>query len=324
MKFLYKSFLLGILFFIILVGNVLVWTGTILISLSGNQELKELLNPTLLITSQIYTPITISLTPIFYRAIFKRSHLFLDLEESRQYLIQIFEVESDEPPTIALGETSTTKAKYLRINLRNIGKQTAKNCRIKIFIYYYNFELVQEPTNIYPAGYHHYKIKKELPPLVDIAAGDSQIFDICSTTNITSQTRFVRFEDHFSLSRLEAELHSLNLKIYYIKLIVYSDNNAPIEKRYKIFIDDSIQGLEWQKINIKEYDWEKSKKQKLKANEKKVNINQEEISQRIKNNIRTDVNKTEFNNSDFKGNIYDQYDENNKEKRDFYTTGAKE
>jgi len=41
----------------------------------------------------------------------------------------------------------------------------------------------------------------------------------------------------------------------YIRLFIYSDNNSPIEKRYKLFVDDSISGLEWERINIEEYKW---------------------------------------------------------------------
>jgi len=152
------------------------------------------------------------------------------------------------------------KSKYIRINLINKGKKTAENCSIKLHIYYEDGILAHEPSNIYPAGYHHAKLKKKLPPLIDIAAGDSQIFDVCSTNNRFGNDRLLRFEDHFTHTRIQARNRPLFIRTYYIKLFVFSDNNSPIEKQYKVYKDSLRKGSDWQKINIKEYNWEKIKK----------------------------------------------------------------
>lgn len=118
-----------------------------------------------------------------------------------------------------------------------------------MYVYYNNFQLIHEPSNIYPAGYHHSKAKREIPPLIDIAAGDSQIFDICSSTNHNIDFRFIRFEDHFSFSRKEGKYHSLVHRPIYIRLFVYSDNNSPVENlQHKRHIEYEKKA---NKINVK-------------------------------------------------------------------------
>jgi len=261
--------------------NIIIWVGILFyiffiiidLILVGNL-FQNPMNQIFIVLVPITSSIIISFTPGIYHITYKRSKLKLDLENSREFLIQIFDTQFsrlertnlnriESAVTISPGEESTEKSKYLRINLRNKGKKTAENCSIKLYIYYWDFSLVREPSSIYPAGYHHIKSKKEPPPLIDIAAGDFQIYDICSTTNRTGYTRLIRFEDHFTHSRIEARNRPLFIrKIYYIKLFVYSDNNSPIEKYYIIFLDSSIKGLNWKRINIKEFNWERYKKKK--------------------------------------------------------------
>jgi len=238
-----KSSIFAILYSGIFFGNLII---VILLFINIAQETFY---STFLLILQIYTPLTISLGPIFYRCILRRSHLILDLENSREFLINVFDIEVENHAEYLEGKP---KAKYLRINLNNIGKKTAKNCSIKMFIYYYNFKLIREPSNLYPAGYHHFKKKGELPPLIDIATGDSQIFDICSSANHKIDSK-IRFQDYVSLSQKTAKLKKLTLRTYYIDLFVYSDNNPPIKKKYKIFIDDPLSEPDWSKIDIKEY-----------------------------------------------------------------------
>lgn len=245
-KYKLESYFLSILYLGIICGNVV-----IVIALF-NSNIQDPFYLTYSVILQVYTPFTVSIGPIFYRYIFKRSHLILDLEDSREYLINTLEIEVSNPAEYYDGKPM---AKYLRINLKNIGNKTARNCRIKMYAYYNNFQLIHEPSNIYPAGYHHSKARRKIPPLIDIAARDSQIFDICSSTNHNIDFRFIRFEDHFSFSRKEGKYHSLVHRPIYIRLFVYSDNNSPVEKRYKLFVDDSISGLEWEQINIEEYKW---------------------------------------------------------------------
>ena len=247
-----KSYIFAILYIGIIFGNL------IIIILLFINIAQEPFYSTFLLILQFYTPLTISLGPILYRYILRRSHLILDLENSREFLINDFDIIRENPEEYLEGKP---KSKYLRINLKNIGKKTAKNCRIKMYIYYSDFELIREPSNLYPAGYHYFKNRKDLPPLIDIAAGDSQIFDICSITNHYINPYFIRFEDYVSKTQLTAESLKLTLETYYIKLFVYSDNNSPIKKQYRIFIDDTISGPNWNKINIKEYKWEDLKNQ---------------------------------------------------------------
>ena len=129
-------------------------------------------------------------------------------------------------------------------------------------IFFTNHVLVHEPSNLYPSGFHHYKKDRKLPPFIDIAAGDSQIFDICSTTNITSQRNIIRFEDYFNYSRKEAKNNPFilnSIKEVYIKLFAYADNSNPIETQYKIYKNEAIDADEWRKIDIKEFKMEKQK-----------------------------------------------------------------
>lgn len=237
-----KSCIFGIFYLGIFSGNLII---AILLFINIAQEPFY----SILVILQIYTPLTISLGPIFYRYIFRRSHLILDLEKSRKFLIHVFDIDVEKPAEYLGGKP---EAKYLRINLKNIGKRYAKNCSIKIFIYYDNKQ-IREPSNLYPAGYHHFKKKNKLPPLIDIAAGDSQIFDICSIANRKNDPKLIQFEDYVSLSQLTAKLRELPLNTYCIELFVYSDNNPQINKQYKIFVDDSILKPDWSKINIKEF-----------------------------------------------------------------------
>jgi len=288
-----KSYILAILYLGIFFGNVII---AILLIINIAQEPFYF---TFLLIFQIYTPLTISLGPIFYRYIFRRSHLILDLEKTRKFLISVFDIE-EENTAKYLDEKP--QAKYLRINLKNVGKKLAKNCSIKMFIYYDDFEQIHEPSNLYPAGHHHFKKKGELPPLIDIAAGDSQIFDICISANHKTDPKFIQFEDYVSLTQKTAKLLKLTLKTYYIELFVYSDNNPPIRKVYKIFIYDSSSEPDWSKINIKEDKEEEFKNQ-----------------QKIKKKNQTIPPKSEINEREQK-NI--QYEGDYKEQKDIYTTGA--
>ena len=237
-----KSCIFGIFYLGIFSGNLII---AILLFINIAQEPFY----SILLILQIYTPLTISLGPIFYRYIFRRSHLILDLEKSREFLIHVFDIDVEKPAEYLGGKP---EANYLRINLENIGKKLAKNCSIKMFIYYDNFKLIREPSNLYPAGYHHFKKKNKIPPLIDIAAGDSKIFDICSIAN-RKNSKFIQFEDYVSLTQKTAKSQELPLETYCIELFVYSDNNPPINKQYKIFVDDSILKPDWSKINIKEF-----------------------------------------------------------------------
>ena len=88
--------------------------------------------------------------------------------------------------------------------------------------------------------------------MIDIAAGDFQIFDICCSANHKIDSK-IRFQDYVSLSQKTAKLKKLTLRTYHIDLFVYSDNNPPIKKKYKIFIDDPLSEPDWSKIDIKEY-----------------------------------------------------------------------
>ena len=238
-----KSSIFAILYSGIFFGNLII---VILLFINIAQETFY---STFLLILQIYSPLTISLGPIFYRYIFRRSHLILDLKDSKDFLVGVFDIDVKNPAEYLEGKP---EAKYLRINLMNIGKKLAKNCRIKVFICCDNFKLIHEPSNLYPAGYHHFKKKNELPPLIDIAAGDSQIFDICRSANHKIDSK-IRFQDYVSLSQKTAKFRKLPLGTYYIELFVYSDNNPPIKEKYKIFIDDSISKPDWSKIDIKEY-----------------------------------------------------------------------
>ena len=256
----------------------------------------------------IFTSIIITFSPPLYRFIYKKPNLKFDLEDSRHFLIDIFDTVSSsldndetnritEAVTISPGEEPTEKSKYLRVCLKNEGHQTAKNCSIKMFIHYSDFEMVREPSNLYPAGFHHKKRKRELPPLIDIAAGDFQIFDICSTNNRSFDTKTIRFEDHFSHSRIEAQNNPHFLPgPYYLKLFAYSDNNPPIEEDYKIFLDPSIEGLDWKKINIKKCDWKKVKEKKREEVKKvkgKDGIKKDN-SEYLQNGNKTNLNNQKF------------------------------
>jgi len=59
------------------------------------------------------------------------------------------------------------------------------------------------------------------------------------------------------------------------KLFVYSDNNPAFEKQYCIYKNEEIQGLDWERLDIKEYEWEKKdrvKWVKIKEIFKKLNL----------------------------------------------------
>jgi len=246
-----KSYIFAILYLGIIFGNLII---AILLFINIAQEPFY---STFLLILQIYTPLTISLGPIFYRYILRRSHLILDLKNLREFLIKVFDIEVENPAEYL---EEKPEARYLRINLKNIGKKAAKNCSIKILIYHDNCKLIREPSNLYPAGYHHFKKKKKRPPLIDIAAGDSQIFDICTIEN-RKIDQILMFEDYVSYTQKTAELNTLPLRTYYIDLFVYSDNNPTIKKQYKIFIDNSKPGLDWSKFDIKEDKCEETKNQ---------------------------------------------------------------
>ncbi|MHA1285597.1 MAG: hypothetical protein ACTSUX_06535 [Promethearchaeota archaeon] len=220
----------------------------------------------------IVISVFITLTSPIYQFLLKRSKLKFELDNGRDFLIKVFNVSSDSPNPLA---------KYLRVKLVNVGRITAINCSVKIYIYNSNGELVREPSNLYPSGYHNYKQEGKNPPLINIAAGDFQIFDICSS-KYNANPYFIRFEDHFTYSRHEAEINPLSLHNYlFITLFAYSDNNLPIKKNFKIYRDSNLSNEFWEQIDIKECDWRreikktsiKEEKQNLKKNHQFINSN---------------------------------------------------
>lgn len=291
--------------------------------LSFNNSNFAVMRDFLKISFPIYTSIIISLISGTYRHFFLMPWLDLDLENSRNYLIDEFDIEESEQTTgvyIKQGESIKARAKYLRINLKNKGKETAKNCRIKLHIYYQNYELVREPSNLYPSGFHHFKKDRKTPPFIDIAAGDSQIFDICSTTNITSERNVIRFEDYFNYSRIEVKNNPLildGIKLFYIKLFVYSDNNSPFERRYKIFKKPEIDTYEWRQIDIKQFDWEKNKKE-MKNSMEKAQIHKDiELIKKKENKTPKEV----YQPHDFSQKSYDNNNKYDEQRKEDYTTG---
>ena len=270
------------------------------------------------ISFPIYTSIVISLISSTYRHFFRTPWLTLDLENSRHYLIDEFDLEENEQTSgvdMKLGERVRAKAKYIRINLLNNGKETAKNCRIKLHIYYTNSKLVREPSNLYPSGFHHFKKERKPPPFIDIAAGDSQIFDICSTTNINVQKNVIRVEDYFNYSRIEAKNNPLildHIKEFYIKLFVYSDNSEAIEEQFKIFKDHTIDTGAWRRINIKKFEWEKQKAE-IRTISRSPKINED-----IKLNEK---DETKSQKEEFQPNEYSQKAYSNNNKYDEYLNG---
>lgn len=91
-------------------------------------------------------------------------------------------------------------------------------------------------------------------------------------------------------------------------MFVYSDNNPPIEKQYKIFIDNSISGFTWDQINIKEYKWWdlRSKKTQNSENTPRRSVL---IESQFSNNRET-IDNTE-----------PRYEDPHKRNDDDYTTG---
>ncbi|MHA1414328.1 MAG: hypothetical protein ACTSO4_17155, partial [Promethearchaeota archaeon] len=195
---------------------------------------------------------------------FNQPDLTLELEEFRNELIRIYRTHSfsqapqdKKQKRFNVVTTSTSeiceKSKYIRIKLVNRGKKTAENCRIKIHIFDSGLKKVHEESYLYPSGYHQSKKKRELPPAVPIAPKDSQIFDICSTNNLWENQQLVRFEDYFTYSTVQGQEEQNLIGTYYIKLFVYSDNNPAFEKQYLIYLNEDIQGLDWEKLDIKEF-----------------------------------------------------------------------
>ena len=259
------------------------------------------LNNTLEILFPIYTSISVSIVSGFYRFFFHSPWLVLDLEKSRHYLIEVFDLKASEQTTGVLsrpGEISKARAKYLRISLQNKGKATAKNCRIKLHIHHSDYELVREPSNLYPSGFHQFKKERKPPPFIDIAAGDSQIFDICSMTNITIDRRILRFEDYFNYSRKEAKNNPFLFyrnKVFYIKLFAYSENNEPIESQYKIYLNSSIKDIECRQIDIQEFEWEKlNKKMKRKKNKQTEEKKENKVADIKRQDEKSNLNNEEL------------------------------
>lgn len=254
------------IFFYFLIGSPSIVLLIFLIISFTNPDFADL-RDFLSIFFPIYTSIVISLISSTFLHFFHAPSLSLDLEPSRHFLINEFEIEVARQTSgvqIREGESPIARAKYIRINLRNKGKETAKNCRIKLHIYFPDHELVREPSNLYPSGFHQYKKDRIPPPFIDIAAGDSQIFDICSTTNITVERNLIRFEDYFNYSRVEVKNNPIlfdGIKFFFIKLFVYSDNSEPFERQYKILKNLKIDAGEWRQIDIQEDKWEKQKKE---------------------------------------------------------------
>ena len=235
------------------------------------------------IIQQIYYPETVlysTLTTVFcssfffslpyiIKYFFNQPNLNLELEKYRDELIQIYSTHAfnqapreSEPRrfniiTTLEREQEGEKSKYLRIKLDNNGRKTAVNCRIKIHILKPWNETVHEASYLYPSGYHQAKKNRELPPAINIAPKDSQIFDICSSNNLWENNRLVRFEDYFTYSTVQGQEELNLLGIYHLKLFIYSDNNPAFEKQYDIYKNEDIQGLDWEKLDIKENQWQK-------------------------------------------------------------------
>ncbi|HEC36850.1 hypothetical protein LCGC14_0646600 [marine sediment metagenome] len=268
----------GVIFYTIMVLSLIILL--VFLFLSYNCPVFVSMRDIFKISLPIYASLVIGLISSTYGHFFRRPWLALDLENSRHYLIDEFDLEENNQTSgvkIKLGDTVSARAKYIRVNLLNNGKETAKNCRIKLHIYYANHELVREPSNLYPSGYHQFKKDRKPPPFIDIAAGDSQIFDICSTTNIYIQHNIVRFEDYFNYSRIESKNNPLSLngiKEFYIKLFVYSDNNDAFEEQYKIFKKEGNNTDEWRNIDMTEFEWEK-KKIEIRTNSQNPEINED-------------------------------------------------
>lgn len=212
--------------------------------------------------------------PYIIKYIFNQPNLILELEKSRDELIQIYQTHAfsqvprgNEPKRFNISTTfdqeqEGERSKYLRIKLINNGRKTAENCRIKIHILKPWNEKVHEESYLYPSGYHQFKKKRELPPVINIAPKDSQNFDICSSNNLWENAKLVRFEDYFTYSTVQGQEDLNLLGTYHIKLFVYSDNNPAFEKQYCIYINKEIQGLDWEKLDIKKYKWEKKDRNK--------------------------------------------------------------
>ncbi|KKM61041.1 hypothetical protein LCGC14_1535770 [marine sediment metagenome] len=207
--------------------------------------------------------------PYIIKYFFNQPNLFLELEKYRDELIQIYQTHTfsqsrqDNKPkrfnviTSLERKQEGEKSKYIRIKLVNNGRKTAKNCRIKIHIFKPWYEKVHEESYIYPSGYHQSKKSREIPPPINIAPKDSQIFDICSSNNLWENDKLIRFEDYFTYSTIQGQEDLNLLKNYHIKLFVYSDNNPAFEKQYNIFKNEEIKGLDWEILDIKENEWEK-------------------------------------------------------------------
>ena len=225
--------------------------------------------------------------PYIIKYFFNQPNLILELEKYRDELIQIYQTHAfsqaprdNEPKRFNIittldREQEGEKSKYIRVKLVNNGRKTAKNCRIKIHILKPWNEKVHEESNLYPSGYHQVKKNRELPPAINIAPKDSQIFDICSSNNLWENDKLIRFEDYFTYSTVQGQEDLNLLRIYHIKLFVYSDNNPAFEKQYCIYKNEEIQGLDWERLDIKEYEWEKKdrvKWVKIKEIFKKLNL----------------------------------------------------
>jgi len=260
-----RIFISSIIFILMIIGiSLIIWT-----------IIQQIYYPTQLINSTLTTIFCSAFfftLPYIIRYYFYQPNLKLDLENYRDELIQIYQTQSfrqtpdnDEPKRFNIITTSEReeikeKSKYIRIKLINKGRKTAENCKIKIHIFKPWNEKVHEESYLYPSGYHRIKKNRELPPAVSIAPKDSQIFDICSSNNLWENERLIRFEDYFTYSTVQGQDDLNFLGKYYIKLFVYSDNNPPFEKQYCIFLNEIIKGLDWEKLDIKEYDWEDKNK----------------------------------------------------------------
>jgi len=236
---------------------------------------------------KILTPILLAsftLSIPYLIVYFKSPRLVLDLEDSREELIQIFPTNSygisptSDKQTIRMNVITTTeenvikeeRSKFIRIKLKNEGNKTAKNCRIKMQIYNKLEKMIHEGAYLYPSGYHNLKIKGEIPGSIEIPPKDNQIFDICSTNNLWERDNLIRFEDYFTHSTIKGKEDLLSLNTYFIKLLVSSENHRTFIKKYRVFKNDAIASLTWEMIDIEEFDWEKDLKENRKLIEKEA------------------------------------------------------
>lgn len=282
--------------------------------------------------------------PYIIKYFFNQPNLNLELEKYRDELIQIYSTHAfsqapreNEPKrfniiTTLEREQEGERSKYLRIKLENNGRKTAENCRIKMHILKPWDEIVHEASYIFPSGYHQAKKNRELPPAINIAPKDSQIYDICSSNNLWENDKLIRFEDYFTYSTVQGQEDLNLLKNYRIKLFVYSDNNPAFEKQYCVYKNNKIEGIDWEKLDIKEFEWKKQSEKKLAKfreilNKRILKLKKEAKAKNVEKSNQTTAIKVKMNSSTIRssypsGKVNQQQPiDNRQRKKNDYTTG---